>query len=154
GAWATAPFLHNGSVPNLYELLSPVTERSKRFFLGRRAYDPVKVGFVTEPEKGLEDSFWYDTRKPGNSNVRHEFRAGDVPRTQGATPQYGVIGPALSPDERFAIVEYLKIHEAPPTPPGRVPPDCSAATPRPSPPTTLAPAPAPTPPAAAQGDPR
>ena len=43
GAWATAPFLHNGSVPNLYELLSPVTERSKRFFLGRREYDPVKV---------------------------------------------------------------------------------------------------------------
>jgi mono/diheme cytochrome c family protein len=155
GAWATAPFLHNGSVPNLYELLSPVTERTKRFFLGRRAYDPVKVGFVTEPEKGLEDSFWYDTRKPGNSNVGHEFRAGYVPWTKGATPQYGVIGPALSPDERFAIVEYLKIHEDPPTPTGRVPPDCSAPPPPPRPtPAPTPPTPAPTPAPAVQGDTR
>jgi hypothetical protein len=45
-------------------------------------------------------------------------------KAENDDPQYGVIGPPLSPDERWAIVEYLKIHEDPPTPPGRVPPDC------------------------------
>ena len=45
-------------------------------------------------------------------------------KTDRDDPQYGVIGPALSPDERRAIVEYLKIHEDPPNPPGRVPPAC------------------------------
>jgi hypothetical protein len=84
----------------------------------------VKVGFVTEPTKGLEDSFWFDTRKTGNSNVGHEFRAGYVPWSEGAGPQYGVIGPELRPDERWALIEYLKIHEDPPTAPGRVPPQC------------------------------
>ena len=124
GAWATAPYLHNGSVPNLYELLSPVRERSKRFYLGRREYDPVKVGFVTEPLKGARESFWLDTRQTGNANTGHEFRAGYAGWAPGSPPQFGVIGPELPPDDRWALVEYLKIHEDPPTPAGRLPPQC------------------------------
>ena len=46
GVWATAPFLHNGSVPNLYEMLIPAAERTKKFWLGGD-FDPVKVGRVT-----------------------------------------------------------------------------------------------------------
>ena len=124
GTWATAPFLHNGSVPTLYDLLSPMSERPKRFYLGRREYDPVKVGFVAAPLKGAPESFWFDTRILGNENTGHEFRAGYVPWSAGATPAYGVIGPELDPDERWALVEYLKIHEDPPTPPGRKAPTC------------------------------
>jgi mono/diheme cytochrome c family protein len=124
GTWATAPFLHNGSVPTLYDLLSPMGERPRRFYLGRREYDPVRVGFVTEPLKGAPESFWFDTRLPGNANTGHEFRAGYVPWQPGGSPQYGVIGPELSPDERWALVEYLKVHEDPPTPAGRLPPQC------------------------------
>jgi hypothetical protein len=124
GTWATAPYLHNGSVPTLYDLLSPMRERPRRFYLGRREYDPVRVGFVTEPLKDAPESFWFDTRLPGNANTGHEFRAGYVPWQPGASPQYGVIGPELSPDERWALVEYLKVHEDPPTPAGRVPPQC------------------------------
>ena len=124
GTWATAPFLHNGSVPNLYELLSPVRERSKRFYLGRREYDPVKVGFVTEPLKGARESFWFDTSQTGNANTGHEFRAGYAGWAPGSPPQFGVIGPELPPVDRWALVEYLKIHEDPPTPAGRVPPQC------------------------------
>ena len=45
GIWATPPYLHNGSVPNLYALLSPVAERPKTFYLGHRDYDPVCVGY-------------------------------------------------------------------------------------------------------------
>ncbi|NJL16003.1 MAG: hypothetical protein HC938_01190 [Nitrospira sp.] len=35
GIWATPPFLHNGSVPHIYALLSPVEERPKTFCLGK-----------------------------------------------------------------------------------------------------------------------
>jgi hypothetical protein len=42
GVWATPPFMHNGSVPNLYEMLLPAKQRSKTFYIGRE-FDPVKV---------------------------------------------------------------------------------------------------------------
>ena len=51
GMWASPPYLHNGSVPNLYELLSPAKERSKTFYIGRE-FDPVKVGVDTTGEAG------------------------------------------------------------------------------------------------------
>jgi hypothetical protein len=122
GVWATAPFLHNGSVPTLYEVLSPQDERAARFFVSPGSFDPVAVGLDA---KARGEGFWLDTRVRGNANVGHEFRAGYVPgRTEGDDPQYGVIGPEWTPDDRWAIVEYLKIHEDQETPPGRVPPDC------------------------------
>jgi hypothetical protein len=131
GVWATPPFLHNGSVPNLYELLSPVSERSTRFFVGRREFDPVKVGYVTEPLAGSSSGFWYDTTIAGNRNIGHEFRAGYVPfdESKPASEQYqgGAIGPALTPEQRMDLIEYLKIHTDDPAPqPARVPPDCFA----------------------------
>ena len=113
GIWATPPYLHNGSVPNLYEMLSPAYERSKGFYVGRREYDPVKVGYTTEP-LSRDGGFWLDTRQPGNANTGHEFRAGYVPFDPGSPQvQYGAIGPALSVDERFALIEYLKVHRDP-----------------------------------------
>jgi mono/diheme cytochrome c family protein len=122
GVWATGPFLHNGSVPTLYQMLSPHDERSARFFVSPGSFDPVNVGVDVEARG---DGFWLDTTLPGNANVGHEFRAGYVPgKTDADDPQYGVIGPPLSPDDRRAIVEYLKVHQDPPNPPGRVPPDC------------------------------
>ena len=96
GIWATPPYLHNGSVPNVYALLSPVSERPKTFYLGNREYDPVKVGYRTEPFKG---GFKFDTTKAGNSNRGHEFSNDKRP---------GVIGPELTDDERKALIEYLK----------------------------------------------
>ena len=97
GIWATAPFLHNGSVPNLYELLSPVDERSETFYLGSRLFDPEKVGY--EPGR-IEGGFLLDTTKPGNSNKGHEFK--DGPKGNG------VIGRFLDENEREALIEYLK----------------------------------------------
>src|SRR5690606_18198960 len=44
GVWATAPYLHNGSVPNLYELLLPPEQRSVKFWVGNREFDPKHVG--------------------------------------------------------------------------------------------------------------
>lgn len=127
GIWATPPFLHNGSVPNIYQLLSPVSERDSLFFVGRREYDPVSLGYVTTPLS--KSGFWFDTSLAGNLNTGHEFRAGYVPYKPGNPPQYGVIGPELTPDQRWQIIEYLKIHkddEAPMNPPSPV--NCLAMT--------------------------
>ncbi|WFC62577.1 hypothetical protein EWH21_12895 [Pseudomonas sp. REST10] len=98
GIWATPPFLHNGSVPNLFELLSPVYERQSQFWVGNFEFDPVRVGYRSEAFSG---GFLLDTRVTGNGNGGHEFRDG--------CRQEGVIGRALSPDERLALIEYLKV---------------------------------------------
>lgn len=97
GIWATAPFLHNGSVPNLYQMLVPATERSEKFYLGTKEFDPKFVGFKTEKIPG---GFLLDTKEIGNANTGHEFKGDGT----GA----GVVGPELSDEERWALVEYLK----------------------------------------------
>lgn len=131
GVWATPPFLHNGSVPTLYQMLLPPQERDERFFVGRREFDPVHVGYVTQPdEEDGDNGFWLDTTLPGNRNIGHAFSAdadtwSNHLRDPKANPlPRGVIGPELTDAERFAIVEYLKVHRDPPTPEGFTPPRC------------------------------
>lgn len=97
GIWATPPYLHNGSVPNLYALLSPVEDRPKKFYLGDREYDPVNVGYRTDE---LAGGFEMDTTIRGNYNTGHEF--------SDTSKKAGVIGRGLTPDERKALIEYLK----------------------------------------------
>ncbi|QZA96503.1 cytochrome c [Pseudomonas mandelii] len=98
GVWATAPFLHNGSVPSLYQLLSPQDERATIFFKGTFEYDPRHLGYRTE---AFTNGFKFDTRITGNHNSGHEFRAGKLGN--------GVIGRLLQPQERWALLEYLKV---------------------------------------------
>jgi hypothetical protein len=120
GVWATPPFVHNGSVPNVYALLSPVSERPKSFYLGRREYDPICMGYQITPSAALDHKldlrclgdktnpeagkfmggFKLDTAVRGNRNTGHEFN--DGPRANG------IIGRKLSPDERRALIEFLK----------------------------------------------
>jgi hypothetical protein len=97
GIWATPPYLHNGSVPSLYALLSPVTERPAVVYLGTREYDPVDAGYKNE---SIAAGFALDTSIAGNHHTGHEFR--DGPRSGG------VIGRGLSTEERRALIEYLK----------------------------------------------
>jgi hypothetical protein len=101
GIWATAPYLHNGSVPTLYDLLSPLKERPTTFYLGNREFDPVKVGYLSGKMKG---AFVFNTRQRGNWNGGHLFDSSPDPKR----PMPGIIGPALSPQARAALVEYLK----------------------------------------------
>jgi hypothetical protein len=108
GMWATPPFLHNGSVPTVYDLLSPVADRPVTFAMGSREYDPERMG-LREPTSGRW--FTFDTRLPGNRNTGHEFNAGYVEWTPGSPPQGGLIGPLLSHDERMAIIEHLKVRD-------------------------------------------
>lgn len=95
GVWATAPFLHNGSVPTIADLLKPAAERPKKFWLGHRAYDLSRVGLrviaETEgPQKAISADFLYDTTLPGNGNQGHEF------------------GTRLPEEDKRALLEFLK----------------------------------------------
>jgi mono/diheme cytochrome c family protein len=99
GVWALGTYLHNGSVPNLYQLLSPLSEREALFYTGSREFDPKNVGYV---HTSFDGAFKYDTSTTGNSNRGHEFN-GD-----GTKLGNGVIGKLLTPDERWAIIEFLK----------------------------------------------
>ena len=98
GVWATPPFLHNGSVPTIYQLLSPQDERATTFYKGNFEYDPRHLGYRTE---AFTNGFLFDTRMTGNHNSGHEFRAGERGN--------GVIGRLLQPQERWALLEYLKV---------------------------------------------
>lgn len=95
GIWATAPYLHNGSVPNLDELFKPAAMRSKSFSVGVRTFDPVRVGFLTDVPGFPKFNVFDATGRPitGNSNAGHEGE------------EYGT---NLGDDERRQLVEYLK----------------------------------------------
>ena len=97
GIWATAPYLHNGSVPTLSQMLLPAERRDAVFHTGSKQFDPVAVGFETTPFRG---SFRFDTGIPGNLNRGHSFG--------GAPGAPGVIGPELTETERRELLEYLK----------------------------------------------
>jgi len=87
GIWATAPYLHNGSVPSLYQLLLPSVERDTVFYTGNREFDPKHVGQVSDER---DDLFRFDTRLYGNYNTGHEY---------GAT---------LNDSQRFELIEFMK----------------------------------------------
>ncbi len=87
GVWATAPYLHNGSVPTLFDLITHPTNRPTTFYVGSREFDPNNVGFRSDKTPG---AFLFDTRLPGNSNAGHDY------------------GTTLTADQRWDLIEYLK----------------------------------------------
>lgn len=94
GLWLRAPYLHNGSVPNLHELLEPASQRSKTFYRGNDLYDPMKLGFVADQaQKRGKKLFLYDTSIPGNANTGHEGKT---------------YGTELSAADKTALLEFLK----------------------------------------------
>lgn len=90
GVWATAPYLHNGSVSSLYQLLLAPAKRLERFPLGTRQYDPAKVGYSVDPA-APGNGFTFDTNQPGNAKDGHDYGVG-----------------ALSEPDRLALLAYLK----------------------------------------------
>jgi hypothetical protein len=111
GVWATAPYLHNGSVPSLYWLLRPAAERPRQFCIGARDYDPRQVGYhvdageIQRCEKG--ESEFRSTNPdgsavPGNSVLGHSLEGKPGPDNPG------IIGRKLTDEERYDVIEYLK----------------------------------------------
>jgi hypothetical protein len=107
GVWATAPYLHNGSVPSLYDLLLPVKRpedpaeglyRPSQFVAGRREFDPIKVGITAE----TYDGFAFVADKRGNFNSGHEYGTEHAPAVKG------IKLPALTDEQRWELIEYIK----------------------------------------------
>jgi hypothetical protein len=91
GVWAVAPYLHNGSVPNLWELMKPAKDRKASFMVGSRIFDPKNVGYATDESPFKTGVFTADPGNAnGNGNRGHEFGSG------------------LTDDERWQIIEYMK----------------------------------------------
>jgi hypothetical protein len=84
GVWARSPYLHNGSVRTMQELLTPPDQRAKTFRRGSRVYDPAQMGYTDD------GSYSLDTSVSWNSNAGHDF------------------GTDLSPEEKQSLTEYLK----------------------------------------------
>lgn len=87
GIWASAPFLHNGSVPNLAELLKKPEQRVTKFNVGSWEFDPVNVGFSTAADPNTSE---FDTSRVNNSNRGHDY------------------GTSLSDSEKAELIEYIK----------------------------------------------
>lgn len=91
GIWLRGPYLHNGSVPTLRDLLEPAEKRPTRFYRGYDVFDQEKVGFISDvPEEARKHFFEVNTTIPGNGNAGHYY------------------GTNLSPEDKAALVEYMK----------------------------------------------
>lgn len=90
GIWLRGPYLHNGSVPTLRDLLEPAAKRPKVFWRGYDVYDQKKLGFVSDSPEAKRVGTRLDTASKGGGNQGHEF------------------GTTLSTPEKEALVEYLK----------------------------------------------
>jgi hypothetical protein len=90
GVWLRSPYLHNGSVPTLRALLSPVEERPKQFYRAYDVFDFDGVGYVSSGPEAEKLGWRYDTTVRGNSNAGH---------------LYGV---NMTPEEKADLLEYLK----------------------------------------------
>lgn len=89
GVWLCGPYLHNGSVPTLADLLLPPGQRPVTFLCGGSLLDPQKVGFQPESDLPIKP-FLFDTRLRGNSNSGHDF------------------GTGLAESDKQALLEFLK----------------------------------------------
>jgi hypothetical protein len=90
GLWLRGPYLHNGSVPTLRDMLKKPQDRPKVFYRGYDLFDPTNVGFISQGEEAERLGWRYDARVPGNSNQGHLF------------------GTDLAEDQKAALLEYLK----------------------------------------------
>jgi mono/diheme cytochrome c family protein len=88
GTWARAPYLHNGSVPTLWDLLQPPEARPATFWRGGRDYDQMQLGFITPPN--APGATLFDTSLPGNAATGHTY------------------GTTLGSEDKKALIEYLK----------------------------------------------
>ena len=91
GIWLRAPYLHNGSVPTLRDLLEVPANRPAVFYRGYDLLDPERVGFVSTAAAANGRTFFqFDTSIAGNGNGGHLY------------------GTSLPDADKRALVEYLK----------------------------------------------
>jgi hypothetical protein len=101
GIWLRAPYLHNGSVPTLHDLLEPVEKRPKVFYRGYDVYDQANVGFFSCPEPRR-------TGAPCSDEAKRIGTKYDVSQ-KGSGNQGHTYGTELSAEEKDTLIEYLKM---------------------------------------------
>ena len=91
GVWAAAPYLHDGSVPTLADLLEPAAARPRSFAMGK-AYDTTRIGLAAAQPASAStfNATGCDDVDSGRSNCGHEY------------------GTRLSNEDKKALLEYLK----------------------------------------------
>jgi hypothetical protein len=105
GIWATAPYMHNASMANLYQTLLPDAERETSFYVGSKKFDPEKVGFESNKDgnhflfKTVDDK---GVAILGNSNKGHSGNT--FTKTLGKDGQWR----DFTEDERYQLIEYMK----------------------------------------------
>lgn len=91
GLWLRAPYLHNGSVPTLWDLLTPPEDRPRRFIKGIDILDLENVGFLApECDPKDERGYCFNTEERGNGKGGHDY------------------GTSLPDEEKRQLIEYLK----------------------------------------------
>jgi hypothetical protein len=90
GIWLRAPYLHNGSVRTLRDLLTPPADRPETFIRGCDIYDPADMGFLSLAGADCPRAALFDTRLRGNGRGGHDY------------------GTQLSPAEKDLLLEYMK----------------------------------------------
>jgi hypothetical protein len=90
GLWLRGPYLHNGSVPTIVDLLKEPADRPKVFYRGYNVLNPEELGFVSTGDDAVRSGFRFDTQVAGNSNQGHLW------------------GTTLSADQKRSLLEYLK----------------------------------------------
>jgi hypothetical protein len=90
GVWLRSPYLHNGSVPTLRDLLSPPHQRPKQFYRAYDVFDHDSVGYVSSGPDAEKLGWKYDTAVRGNNNTGHTY------------------GVNLAPEQKDELIEYLK----------------------------------------------
>jgi len=111
GVWATAPYLHNGSVPSLYWMFKPAAERPTQFCMGLRDFDPQQVGFRVNADETAKckigETLFAATNSDGSAIPGNSVRGHSLDGTPGLDKP-GVIGRLLTEEERYDLIEYLK----------------------------------------------
>ncbi|MGV8988825.1 MAG: hypothetical protein ACOH2H_21435 [Cypionkella sp.] len=90
GVWLLAPYLHNASVPTMWDLLLPPAARPKVFFSGYDVVDFNRLGFIATGTEAERQGFRFNTTLRGNGNGGHDY------------------GTDLSDADRKALIEFLK----------------------------------------------
>ncbi len=90
GVWLLGPYLHNGSVPTVSDLLSAPEQRPSVFYRGYDVVDLEKIGFVSTGPDAAAHGFRFNTTQRGNGNGGH------------------VYGAELDDADKRALLEYLK----------------------------------------------
>jgi hypothetical protein len=121
--WSTGPYLHNGSVPTIWDLLQPSSKRPKYFNVLSRELDPQKLGYKSErpiikgqaTKCGKDELYCFSTEPwgPNDKPITTNVNTGHEGKISWTSPSGKIFnwdfGTEMKDDEKWALIEYLKV---------------------------------------------